>query len=675
MNLSAGYFTDEFVAHQTSNRDFPGYGDGGEHSRSMSALPTACEEEGLALLGPPSPAASSQGPSGTENSAAHQLLDYDSDQSSSGDVRRSATTATTLRPDTPAAMDTDSHSTSEPGLNSMYYQCRSARIASHKEILVSVSNDDTFGKTVTVQAPVFGTFEDHASLDSTFTGSRVMKGNTTVNESLSCSFDPSTLTCLSCKKEHEILGSLPVVLVLSDQNFVSQLGSDHGKCINIVRLENATLLELFEIATEIFNCAVFPEGSIFLIGTGSHLGRSGTSVYARDWNHIVSLFTSKWRGIRVCPLTPLILSECPGTIVRELGELATWFESVYDGNPQGLRTAWSALVTATENFSTGMTSLDIMESYKVLLPSSITATALDKCVTFCSNSSRPMTFNGLSKDRCAELLGSLLNCVFTNFRACSNPEDYLARVDVSQKESEITEQKVILVGASNLRNSLPHFDGASYRIVDATVSGWIATPDNISSLCKNTAATALQATAIVFDILGNSSVRFEQFDGTTSLPFKSKGTFHLGGDVVTTSPEIFKKLVDSVTPIFKAKGDKPCVIVPPLPRYLFARCCNDAAHCTNSGKDDFSKNLLEGFMRLRNDLIKNLIQNGLTNFKVLDSCCVTDCLPTAVIPERLKGLQKVTARDGIHFSEEGYRNLAKRADKCLKTLTSTQSQP
>ncbi len=237
MNLSAGYFTDEFVAHLASNPDSAGDRDIAGHSLSMSALPTASEEEGLALLGPPSPAAAIPGSSSTETSAAHLLLDYDSDQSSSGDLRRCSITTPTLRPDTPAAMDTDSLSTTDPGLNSMYYQCRSAHIASHKEILVSVSNDDTFGKTVIVQAPIFGTFEDHAGLDATFNGSRVMKGNITVNESLSCSFDPSTLTCLSCKKEHEILGSQPVVLVLSDQNFVSHLECDHGKCINIVRIK------------------------------------------------------------------------------------------------------------------------------------------------------------------------------------------------------------------------------------------------------------------------------------------------------------------------------------------------------------------------------------------------------------------------------------------------------
>jgi hypothetical protein len=68
------------------------------------------------------------------------------------------------------------------------------------------------------------------------------------------------------------------------------------------------------------------------------------------------------------------------------------------------------------------------------------------------------------------------------------------------------------------------------------------TPENIAAV-QNTvrAHVAQQANAFVFDLLGNSSVRFEQFDGSTSLPFKSQGRFHLGGKVVVSPPDIFKK--------------------------------------------------------------------------------------------------------------------------------------
>jgi hypothetical protein len=39
--------------------------------------------------------------------------------------------------------------------------------------------------------------------------------------------------------------------------------------------------------------------------------------------------------------------------------------------------------------------------------------------------------------------------------------------------------------------------------------------------------------------------------------------FHLGGKLVITPPDIFKRLVDNVLPIIKAKGAKPAVIIPP----------------------------------------------------------------------------------------------------------------
>jgi hypothetical protein len=172
----------------------------------------------------------------------------------------------------------------------------------------------------------------------------------------------------------------------------------------------------------------------------------------------------------------------------------------------------------------------------------------------------------------------------------------------------------------------------------------------------------------VFDLLGNSSVRFEQFDGTTSLPFKSNGRFHLGGKVTVTPNNIFKKVVENIIPVIKAKGNKPCVIIPPTPRYLFSRCCSDSGHCTNASDSNFAEQMLSGFLRQRAELIRQLVQSGLSNFKVLDSCCTTDCSATASVTERLAALQITTWNDGVHQTVDGYKNLATRSTACLKTL-------
>ena len=119
-----------------------------------------------------------------------------------------------------------------------------------------------------------------------------------------------------------------------------------------------------------------------------------------------------------------------------------------------------ALVEAMEVASTSSATLASMDLYRVPLPSDLDPNSPTVSITFCSTSSRPVVCNGLSKVKCSELLGNLLTSIFENFRACAGPETYFARADQSQtnkNEFENQEQKVILVGASNLKYSSGYF--------------------------------------------------------------------------------------------------------------------------------------------------------------------------------------------------------------------------
>jgi hypothetical protein len=156
-------------------------------------------------------------------------------------------------------------------------------------------------------------------------------------------------------------------------------------------------------------------------------------------------------------------------------------------------------------------------------------------------------------------------------------------------------QKVVLIGSSNLKNSTPFFKDPAFVFLVNSLPGWMPTPENIAAVLNTVRAhVAQQANAFVFDLLGNSSVRFEQFDGSTSLPFK----------VVVSPPDIFKKTISAIVPILLEKKDIPCVIVPPMPRYLFSRCCSDTGHCTNAKDVDYCEKLLTGFLQQMSDLIK-----------------------------------------------------------------------
>jgi hypothetical protein len=169
-------------------------------------------------------------------------------------------------------------------------------------------------------------------------------------------------------------------------------------------------------------------------------------------------------------------------------------------------------------------------------------------------------------------------------------------------------------------------------------------------------------------------VRFEQFDGTNSLPFKSQGRFHLGGNVITCPPALFKKTIELVLPIFVATNGKPCVIIPPMSRWLFAKCCNDPGHCTNSQSKDYAAKLLSDFLQLRGILIQQLVKLGMKNFRVVDTCCTTVCTTTASTSARLEGLRTVTASDGIHFTPSGCTNMVNRCIRSLHSLLSTSEK-
>jgi hypothetical protein len=84
---------------------------------------------------------------------------------------------------------------------------------------------------------------------------------------------------------------------------------------------------------------------------------------------------------------------------------------------------------------------------------------------------------------------------------------------------------------------------------------------------------------------------------------------------------------------------------------------------------------MSGFVQLRSSLIKLLVSYGLSNFKVIDACCPTNCSLTAGVGERIAELKKVTAKDGVHFIDAGYRKIAEPCSACISVLLAGDNKP
>jgi hypothetical protein len=240
------------------------------------------------------------------------------------------------------------------------------------------------------------------------------------------------------------------------------------------------------------------------------------------------------------------------------------------------------------------------------------------------------------------------------------------------EEPDNRAQKVILLGASNLGHCADHLRKLGISVIDLTKPGWIATPDNVSSLLeKLNNIPCYDGDRLVLDLYGNLSYRFEQFDGTLSLPYKSDGRYHLAGNVVTCPIPVFKKIVESTSPLYTTKSQCSIVVVPPLPRFLHGGCCNLAGHCPNVTKQEHAGKLLGEVTGLRNCLKKHVAGLGIANCTVLDTCCVTGCISTADLQTRVREIKKVTAKDNIHFTAEGYANIARHILSAQRPARST----
>jgi hypothetical protein len=162
---------------------------------------------------------------------------------------------------------------------------------------------------------------------------------------------------------------------------------------------------------------------------------------------------------------------------------------------------------------------------------------------------------------------------------------------------------------------------------------------------------------------------FKQFDGSLSLPFKDGAGYHMGGDVTVCSDENFLSLLEALKPVLLSAQNAIKIMVPPLPRYLFHKCCKKSGHASNVDGEGHSIRLLDSTSHFRGLLDTNLKSMGVENFFVIDGIGgLLGFSPGERRPanaEIAMDLKPIFHGDGVHYSEVGYRNMAKTAVEAM----------
>jgi hypothetical protein len=209
-----------------------------------------------------------------------------------------------------------------------------------------------------------------------------------------------------------------------------------------------------------------------------------------------------------------------------------------------------------------------------------------------------------------------------------------------------------------------HLRSLGLTVVDLSVPGWVATADNIDSLIARMSELKITGNfAVVLDLHSNSSFRFLQFDGTLALPVKDAKKYHFPGEIRLVADDIFKKITDSLKPVLLSAQKNVKIIVPPLPRYLFTKCCANPSHGVNFGQGQYQEKILDGCTHLRNTLKKCVGDMGTEKFWVLDGLGAVLGVDSGTDRggnrEIIADLEPFMAPDGVHLSEAGYKNIAR----------------
>jgi hypothetical protein len=562
----------------------------------------------------------------------------------------------------------------KPSMSSTYYQCKAARAALRNYATVDVSIGPEAGVSTISKYSSVGSLDCHGDTEilKTFRGSRITAGGVIVNQNISATFDPSNLKCVVCPNAHYILAKgpddSPPTLILADQNFVSTL-SGGKSCIAIVRIEDASLPELTDLAFEILDRHTPPAGTLFLLGSASHLLNAGTTIYTQEWCHTVNRISGRYPDARILPLVPVIREDCPGVVSRQLIELATWFKTVYQNNILGIASVWDTLISTLGKTDEDGLDLGYDEHYSVAMPSFLAPNAPLRNFKFKSNSSHTTT-RGMDCEASKELLSSLILKLKCTFATSANTEDIFS-AEPAELESLLLPKTVHIFGGSNMRKVIPELEKNGFTVVDNTVPGWVPNPTNIAKLSEKLENMS-QDDIVIADILTNTTYRYEQVDGTLAMPYKSDGKYHYKGEIRVCTTANLKGIFSSLQPaLLKCKCH--LMLTPPMPRHIHDRCCSSADHCTNVGSEKHAEKMLGHINSLRTACISNLEQLGVKNFSVPDIIKLT--MPACTgIPEYAAALKSLMKTDGVHFTDSGYSCIALGLTAHIKTVKSEKTE-
>jgi hypothetical protein len=497
-------------------------------------------------------------------------------------------------------------------------------------------------------------------------------------QNISTSFDPKTMHCTCCTSMHPVLaraggggeGLEHKCFILSDQCFPPVLPStDEGSldCPAIILVENAHPYELAGVFLDLARGHDVPIGTVVVLSSLSHLGRVGTAAYAGDVVRAIGRIRGAYGvGVRVVHGFPLVVGGLEDkSTVRGLREVECWLAEV-DKRRQYSLPLTSAYFTSTflQTNSTHVQSTSGNTRYALRLPLSLHLS--DSCAFISPGwEDLPRSLPTLGEEDEQSFMNIMLNELNDKFALQLDVNPNVDRSDQIATDHPGEENvSVLLAGASHSVRLIDHLESANLTVVDSTVLGFRISEKSVSEITTDISEKLSEMdparSVVVLQLLDNVSYECKNEFGDRLLPRKSSdGRYHAPGEISVIGKDTLREYFMMLQPIFRACKDYKVICVSPLPRYVWARCCDDPQHITNSEKGSFAADMGRGLRDLTINLRNMLFMRKLKNVVIVNSTEAMGIIPGEQGTE--EGLDRIIAlwgSDPVHPTRGAYQRLA-----------------
>ena len=477
----------------------------------------------------------------------------------------------------------------------------------------------------------------------------------------SLSFNPSTMTCISCSRKHQLVGGRRMTFVLSDQAFPAALPSSSEKlCLFILRIENGTISDLVDKFLQLSKGWRIPPGSILVVTSASQLARCGTAAYAAAMANNGGRIGRAYNGEVEWVPGPPILS-CGSTnleLSRSIVEVANWVRSSLPEPAVCLSNTFGALLEALRDNAVG--PLQCADERRLMLP--VTLTYMPNLKTWASYDSLQMiaaAVNPFSEVTEA----SIIKCLLEELNSKMGMEvdcspNFSRSLDPSDNKVPGQGGGFLMVGNSNAARTAAALREEGCYVNMVRTTNWQPTRDGSTALADHVreAVWVGQTGATVFQILDNLLYMGRLPDGTISHAKRDNDRkFHVIGDLVIAGKEAQYNLYKALRPALTAAGSGPIIIITPMQRYISNGCCDDSTHVTNRTNPDFVQELDKSLADTRANMRSFVFTDNLRRVSVVnpaplfDGLSPTECWdqadPIHPLPVVLRELAKLVVKN------------------------------